>query len=65
MTQNPVKDPLVIPAEFLSVLQKQQAAYRRNMNPGLEERRADLRSLHRLLVENHEDIVPPVNQDYG
>ena len=33
MTKNPVIDPLAIPAEFLSVLQKQQAAYKRNMNP--------------------------------
>ena len=65
MTQNPATDPLVIPAEFLSVLHKQQAAYKRNMNPGLEERRADLRSLHRLLVENHEEIVAAIDQDYG
>lgn len=65
MTKNPVIDPLAIPAEFLSVLQKQQAAYKRNMNPGLEERRADLRSLHRLLVDNHEEIVAAIDQDYG
>ncbi|MBN8464427.1 MAG: coniferyl aldehyde dehydrogenase [Dechloromonas sp.] len=65
MTKNPATDPLAVPAEFLSVLHKQQAAYKRNMNPGLEERRADLRGLHRLLVENHEEIVAAVNEDYG
>lgn len=65
MTKNPVIDPLAIPAEFLSVLQKQQAAYKRNMNPGLEERRADLRGLHRLLVDNHEEIVAAIDKDYG
>ena len=54
MTKNPVIDPLASPAEFLSVLQIQQAAYRRNMNPGLEERRieVDLLGGHRLRLRD-------------
>jgi coniferyl-aldehyde dehydrogenase len=31
----------------------------------LQERRADLRALHRLLVENREALIEAVNQDYG
>lgn len=56
---------IVIPAEFETVFTAQQAAYRQQMNPSFEERRADLRALHRMLVENGEAMVEAVNKDYG
>ena len=66
MTANPEhQSALAIPAEFQSVFAAQQSAYRQQMNPTLEERRADLRALHRLLVENGEAMVEAVNKDYG
>ena len=65
MTQNPADDPLAIPAEFSDTLALQQAAYRRQMNPTLAERRADLLTLHRMLVENSETLVEAVNRDFG
>jgi acyl-CoA reductase-like NAD-dependent aldehyde dehydrogenase len=33
--------------------------------PSLQERRQDLRALHRLLLENREALVDAVNQDFG
>ena len=65
MTQNPADDPLAIPAEFTDTLALQQAAYRQQMNPTLAERRADLMTLHRMLVENGETLVDAVNRDFG
>jgi len=56
---------IAIPAEFHAVFAAQQAAHRRQMNPALEERRADLRALHRMLVEHGEAMVEAVNEDYG
>ena len=38
---------IAIAAEFHAVFAAQQAAHRRQMNPALEERRADLRALQR------------------
>ena len=54
---------IAIPAEFHAVFAAQQAAHRRQMNPALEERRADLRALHRMLVEHGEAMVEAVNED--
>jgi coniferyl-aldehyde dehydrogenase len=68
MTLNPTRSTdsaIVIPAEFNTAFTAQQAAYRQQMNPSLEERRADLRALHRMLVENGEAMVEAVNKDYG
>jgi len=65
MTQSPARDTPAIPAEFREVFAQQQAAYRQQMNPTLAERRADLLTLHRLLVENSETLVAAVNKDFG
>jgi coniferyl-aldehyde dehydrogenase len=54
-----------MPAEFAEVLAKQQIAYKRRRNPGLDERRADLRKIHRMMVENKDALIAAVNQDYG
>jgi coniferyl-aldehyde dehydrogenase len=54
-----------ISAQFEHTFTLQQAAWKRNRNPGLEERRADLRKLHRMLVDHQDELVAAVNSDYG
>ena len=54
-----------IPAHLRDCFAAQRAAFGKNRNPGLAERRADLRSLHRLLLENREALVDAVNRDFG
>ncbi|TDG12832.1 coniferyl aldehyde dehydrogenase [Seongchinamella unica] len=54
-----------IPAEFQDVFDEQQAYYRAHRNPGYQERVADLKALHRMLVENREALIEAVNSDYG
>jgi len=51
--------------EFQAVFAEQQAYYRAHRNPGYEERVADLKALHRMLVENREALIDAVNTDYG
>ena len=58
-------DLLSMPAEFVQVLARQQAAYKRQRNPGLDQRRTDLRTIHRMMVENQGALIAAVNQDYG
>lgn len=54
-----------IPSEFSKCFAAQQAAYRANRNPGYAQRIADLRAMHRLLVENREALIDAINKDYG
>ncbi|MBB4843682.1 coniferyl-aldehyde dehydrogenase [Paucibacter oligotrophus] len=54
-----------MPAEFKSTYERQQRAYRSKRNPSYEERRQDLRQLHRLIAENHDALISAVSQDYG
>ncbi len=54
-----------IPEEFTTAFVAQRAAYKANRMPTLEERRKDLRAIHRLLVENKDELIAAVNQDYG
>ncbi|MFV8817406.1 coniferyl aldehyde dehydrogenase [Haliea sp. E17] len=65
MNQPFTPDNPVIPEEFQRVFTAQQAWYRAHRNPGREERVADLKTLHRMLVENREALVEAVNADYG
>ena len=55
----------MIPAEFTECYELQLAAYKKNRNPGHAERVADLRTLHRMLVDNHDALVDAVNKDFG
>ena len=64
MTQSAIADQ-AIPAEFTECHARQVAAYKKNRNPGYDERVADLRSLHRLVVDNHDALVDAVNKDFG
>ncbi len=54
-----------IPAHLRDCFAAQRAAFGKNRNPGLAERRADLRSLHRLLLENREPLVGGGTRDFG
>lgn len=57
--------PTHIPAGLRDCFAAQRAAFAKNRTPSLTERRADLRALHRLLVEHREALVEAVNQDFG
>ena len=65
MTTRSVADSPLIDEEFQTVFTRQQAAYRRAMNPTLQARQSSLRALHRLVTENEDALVEAVNQDYG
>jgi coniferyl-aldehyde dehydrogenase len=56
---------LLAPTEFEVVHDLQLAAYKRNRCPSYEQRVADLRALHRMLVDNREALIDAVNKDYG
>ena len=58
-------DTPAIPHEFQDAFATQKAHYLANRNPSYQERAADLKNLHRLLVENREALIDAVNQDYG
>ena len=57
--------PAHLPANLRDCFAAQQAAFAQNRYPSLQERRADLRALHRLLVDNRQALVDAVNRDYG
>jgi len=57
--------PEHLPALLRDAFAAQQAAFAKNRYPSLQERRADLRALHRLLVENRAALLDAVNQDFG
>jgi len=54
-----------ISGELVHCLEQQQQAYVAHPNPDYRERRTDLKSLQRLIVENQEALVSAINQDYG
>ena len=61
----PAALPSHIPQALRACFSAQRAAFQDQRNPGLEQRRADLRALHRLLVDNRQALVDAVNRDYG
>jgi len=56
---------LAIPAEFLSCLAAQRAAYLKAPEPSHADRIADLKALARLVKENQAAIVAAIDGDYG
>jgi coniferyl-aldehyde dehydrogenase len=60
----PAHFALEIP-EFSACFSAQKARYEANRSPSYAQRKADLQSLQRLLVENREALVEAVNKDYG
>jgi coniferyl-aldehyde dehydrogenase len=65
MNLNDAPENLGMPVEFAECHAQQREAYEGNRNPGYDERRADLKTLHRMLVENREALIDAVNKDYG
>ncbi|PVY56655.1 MULTISPECIES: coniferyl aldehyde dehydrogenase [unclassified Simplicispira] len=63
--QTPADIPAHLPANLRDCFTQQRAAFAQNRAPSLAERRADLRALHGLLVENRDALVDAVNQDFG
>ncbi|MBN8557612.1 MAG: coniferyl aldehyde dehydrogenase [Proteobacteria bacterium] len=57
--------PEHLPALLRDAFAAQQAAFAKHRYPSLQERRADLRALHRLLVENRAALLDAVNADFG
>jgi len=57
--------PAHLPAALRESFLAQRAAFAANRHPGLAERRADLRALHRLLAENRDALSDAVNRDFG
>ena len=58
-------DEMGILPEFAACYKRQKARYESNRNPSYEERKADLKALHRMLAENQEALIDAVNKDYG
>jgi coniferyl-aldehyde dehydrogenase len=65
MNLQDIPQAAAIPLEFLSCFTAQQKAYQAERNPSYAQRAADLRAMHRLLVDNREALIDAVNADYG
>jgi coniferyl-aldehyde dehydrogenase len=64
LTSITAKEPSV-PAEFIDCFERQRAAFLAHPHPDYRERVADLRAMHKLLVENRDALVEAVHRDYG
>jgi coniferyl-aldehyde dehydrogenase len=58
-------DPVAMPSDFRSCLDRQRAAYLAAPEPTPAERLADLKSLSSLLKDNRDALVAAINADYG
>jgi coniferyl-aldehyde dehydrogenase len=54
-----------VPSEFIDCFERQRGAFLAHPHPDYAERVADLRAMHRMLVDNREALVEAVNRDYG
>lgn len=57
--------PAEVTAELRRVLNLQRAAYLASPNPDLGQRKADLRTLKRFVLENKDQLCGAINADYG
>ena len=64
-TQQPASHAAAIANRLRTAFEKQRRAYLQDPIPGLEQRKADLLSLKRLLSENLDAIVDAISRDYG
>ncbi len=58
-------DAEIIRAELMAALELQRAAYLEHPYPSYEERKKDLQTLKRMLLENMDDIMQAISDDYG
>ena len=63
MSHTPLPDH--IPQALRDCFSAQRAAFQNARCPSLQERRQDLRALHRLLLEKRDSLVDAVNRDFG
>ena len=61
---HPTPEP-AISSDLLALLQAQQAAFAADPMPSLDTRRAWLKRLRRVLVEQQEALISAVSQDFG
>jgi coniferyl-aldehyde dehydrogenase len=54
-----------VPGRLQAALELQRRACERNPVPSYEERRKDLATLRRFIIENREALIESVNRDYG
>jgi coniferyl-aldehyde dehydrogenase len=54
-----------LPGMLQAALELQRRAYARDPVPSYAERRADLATLRRFIVENRDALIEAVNRDYG
>jgi coniferyl-aldehyde dehydrogenase len=52
-------------SEFIDCFERQRGAFLEHPYPSYEQRVADLRAMHRLLVENRDALVEAVHRDFG
>jgi coniferyl-aldehyde dehydrogenase len=57
--------PHEISAHLRQGLELQRKAYREDPNPSLQQRKADLLSLKRLVCDQQEALIDAINRDYG
>lgn len=65
-----MKDPLgnhqeTSRAELTDCLQRQREGYLAEPNPDYQQRKADLRSLKRMISDNSDILIAAINRDYG
>jgi coniferyl-aldehyde dehydrogenase len=70
MMSSIVKEPQVVDInsvkdELDNSLRKQREAYFADPVPGLEQRKADLLTLKRMISENSDALIDAINEDYG
>ena len=58
-------DPNSISNELNSCLQTQRKAYFADSTPDLQQRKADLLALKRMISENTDALIDAINKDYG
>ncbi|MGH8035817.1 MAG: aldehyde dehydrogenase family protein, partial [Lysobacterales bacterium] len=64
--QGPAPDQAsAISARLRACLELQRQTYLAQPNPGLQQRKADLLQLKRMISENRETIIGAINLDYG
>ena len=57
--------PIEVSTELRAIFDLQRAAYLATPNPDLGQRKADLRSLRRFVLENKDQLCEAINADYG
>ena len=60
-----INDPASITAVLTTCLEQQRTAYLAEPDPDFRQRKQDLLSLQRMVIDNQEAIIVAINKDYG